>query len=374
MGKLVVRPMRRFVNGLAVAAVSGALVFGGSLIANADPDTVEQAQAQLDSLQEAASAIDQQYSEVQVQLDASQTKLAQTQSDLQAQESKVGALKSQVSQVALQTYRSQNVGTTTALLVSEDVDGFLSQLSTVERVQATSNQLLQDLQTEQANLSDIQRDQAATVAQITADNDRLAALDKESDDKVAAAQAVLDRLTVEEQARLAAAQAAAAAAQAARLAAQEAASAARTTSATVRSTTTTQTGTASAAAVKVSAPVASDGSKASAVVAFALAQVGKSYSMGATGPNSYDCSGLTSAAFRTVGVGLPRVASSQFGVGQSVSLSQLQPGDLVFYYSGISHVGIYIGNGQIVHAANPRSGVTTASVTSMPFQGGRRVL
>jgi cell wall-associated NlpC family hydrolase len=60
-------------------------------------------------------------------------------------------------------------------------------------------------------------------------------------------------------------------------------------------------------------------------------------------------------------------------VGQPVSLSQLAPGDLVFYYSGISHVGIYIGNGMIVHAANPRSGVLTASVTSMPFMGGRRV-
>ena len=73
------------------------------------------------------------------------------------------------------------------------------------------------------------------------------------------------------------------------------------------------------------------------------------------------------------GVGLPRTSQAQFGVGTPVSLSQLAPGDLVFYYSGISHVGIYIGNGMIVHAANPRSGVLTSSVTSMPFMGGRRV-
>jgi len=95
--------------------------------------------------------------------------------------------------------------------------------------------------------------------------------------------------------------------------------------------------------------------------------------MGATGPNAYDCSGLTTAAYRSVGVSLPRTSQAQYRVGTPVSLSNLQPGDLVFYYSGISHVGIYIGNGRIVHAANPRSGVTTASVTSMPFMGGRRV-
>jgi cell wall-associated NlpC family hydrolase len=78
-------------------------------------------------------------------------------------------------------------------------------------------------------------------------------------------------------------------------------------------------------------------------------------------------------AYAQAGVGLPRTSQAQFGVGQPVGLSDLAPGDLVFYYSGISHVGIYIGNGMIVHAANPRSGVLTASVTSMPFMGGRRV-
>ena len=101
--------------------------------------------------------------------------------------------------------------------------------------------------------------------------------------------------------------------------------------------------------------------------------MGKSYVRGGTGPNSYDCSGLTMTAFAQAGVGLPRTSQAQFGVGTPVGLSQLAPGDLVFYYSGISHVGIYIGNGMIVHAANPSSGVLTASVTSMPFMGGRRV-
>ncbi|HSN42773.1 MAG TPA: NlpC/P60 family protein, partial [Propionibacteriaceae bacterium] len=108
-------------------------------------------------------------------------------------------------------------------------------------------------------------------------------------------------------------------------------------------------------------------------VAFAKAQVGKAYRYGATGPNAYDCSGLTGAAYRSAGISLPRTARAQYGVGTRVSLGQLRPGDLVFYYSGISHVGIYVGNGMIVHAANPRSGVRYASVTSMPFMGGARL-
>jgi cell wall-associated NlpC family hydrolase len=112
---------------------------------------------------------------------------------------------------------------------------------------------------------------------------------------------------------------------------------------------------------------------AAVALAFALAQVGKAYVWGGNGPNAYDCSGLTTAAYKHAGITIPRTSQSQFNVGTPVTLAQLQPGDLVFYYAGITHVGMYIGKGRIVHAANPTSGVTTASVTSMPFQGGRRI-
>ena len=114
-------------------------------------------------------------------------------------------------------------------------------------------------------------------------------------------------------------------------------------------------------------------SAAAVALSFALAQVGKAYAWGGNGPNSYDCSGLTTAAYKQAGISLPRTSYAQFGVGTVVSLADLQPGDLVFYYSDISHVAMYIGNGRIVHAANPTTGVATASVTSMPFEGGRRV-
>ena len=112
--------------------------------------------------------------------------------------------------------------------------------------------------------------------------------------------------------------------------------------------------------------------RAAAAVQYALAQVGDAYVYGAAGPSAFDCSGLTMMSWAQAGVGLPHSSSAQFGSGPHVSSSALQPGDLVFYYSPISHVGIYIGNGLIVHAANPGTGVRVAGVFSMPYSGAVR--
>ena len=112
--------------------------------------------------------------------------------------------------------------------------------------------------------------------------------------------------------------------------------------------------------------------RAAAAVQYAMAQVGKSYVYGAAGPNSFDCSGLTMAAWATAGVGLPHSSSAQYGSGTHISESQLQPGDLVFYYSPISHVGMYIGNGMIVNAENPSSGIRVTGLHTMPYVGAVR--
>lgn len=113
--------------------------------------------------------------------------------------------------------------------------------------------------------------------------------------------------------------------------------------------------------------------RAERIIAFAVAQLDKPYVYGAAGPDAYDCSGLTMSAYRSVGITLPRTSNQQYSVGTRLTLAQLQPGDLVFYYSPVSHVAIYVGNGRIIHAANPRSGILYASVTSMPFMGGGRI-
>jgi peptidoglycan DL-endopeptidase CwlO len=112
--------------------------------------------------------------------------------------------------------------------------------------------------------------------------------------------------------------------------------------------------------------------RAAAAVHFAMAQIGKPYVYGAAGPNSFDCSGLTMAAWGAAGVGLPHSSSAQYGSGTHISASQLQPGDLVFYYSPISHVGMYIGNGMIVNAENPSAGIRVTGLYSMPYVGAVR--
>ena len=112
--------------------------------------------------------------------------------------------------------------------------------------------------------------------------------------------------------------------------------------------------------------------RAGAAVAYALAQVGDAYVYGAMGENAFDCSGLTMRASAQAGVSLPHSSSAQFGSGPRVSTSDLQPSDLVFYYSPISHVGLYIGNGMIVHAANPGTGVVVSGLHSMPYVGAVR--
>jgi peptidoglycan DL-endopeptidase CwlO len=341
--------LRKVGLSLLALALTGAFVFHGAGVANADPTTVDGARAQLAQLEQQQSELDAQYTEVQVKLQDSQKALDDARSDSAAQQAKVTTLKTQVSQIALQQYRSSGLDTTTQLLVTDDVQSFLSGLSTIKKANDNTASLLQDYQSAQADLADLQRSTEAETTQIAAQEVSLADLKKQSDDKVNAAQALLDKLT---------------AAQRQQLAAQQAA---------VNQQTAAATNT-SRSAVRTAIAVGPGGSaRAVAALNFALSQVGKSYVRGGTGPNSYDCSGLTMVSYAQAGIGLPRTSQAQFGVGTPVGLSQLAPGDLVFYYSGISHVGIYIGNGMIVHAANPSSGVLTASVTSMPFMGGRRV-
>jgi cell wall-associated NlpC family hydrolase len=103
---------------------------------------------------------------------------------------------------------------------------------------------------------------------------------------------------------------------------------------------------------------------AAAAVAYARAQVGKPYCYGGAGPGCYDCSGLTMMAWQQAGVGLPHSSAAQFNVGRRISASELQPGDLIFYYSPISHVSIYIGGGQRISATHTGDYVRVQSLGS----------
>jgi len=129
-----------------------------------------------------------------------------------------------------------------------------------------------------------------------------------------------------------------------------------------------------AAPAAVAAPAAAATHAAQVAVDTALSQQGKPYAWGGAGPSSYDCSGLVQYAYRAAGIQLPHSSRMQSGIGAPVSRANLQPGDLVFFYSPVSHVGIYIGNGQMVHASTYGQPVKIVNLDSMPgYNSARRV-
>ncbi|MDQ0941503.1 C40 family peptidase [Streptomyces sp. V1I1] len=126
----------------------------------------------------------------------------------------------------------------------------------------------------------------------------------------------------------------------------------------------------------LSAPTSNATGSAATVVAFLKAQLGDAYVMGASGPNSWDCSSLVQAAFRTVGVDLPRVSQDQSVAGTQVGTSNLQVGDILYWGGAGSayHTGVYIGDGKYLDAANPGKGVVIQDLSGYPASGAVRVL
>ncbi|MFJ2719941.1 NlpC/P60 family protein [Streptomyces sp. NPDC087437] len=117
-------------------------------------------------------------------------------------------------------------------------------------------------------------------------------------------------------------------------------------------------------------PVSAYERKAAKALAFARTQIGKPCVWGATGPGSYDCSSLTQAAWRAAGVALPRTTHEQVGSGAAIQLAELEPGDLIFFYGEVSHVGLYAGNGTMVHAPSPGASIREESIF---FAGPRAI-
>lgn len=108
------------------------------------------------------------------------------------------------------------------------------------------------------------------------------------------------------------------------------------------------------------------------VVAAALAKIGSPYGWGSAGPSAFDCSGLMFWSYAQNGKSIPRTSQAQLAGGTRVSLSELQPGDIVGYYPGVTHVAMYIGNGQVVHASDYGIPVQVVPLNSMPIQGAVR--
>ncbi|MFV0428871.1 MAG: NlpC/P60 family protein [Arachnia sp.] len=352
----------------------GAFAASFAVPAQADPDAVAEAKEALEKIQADASALDQEIIEASDRADEAATKLESLTGDLAAQEAKVDQMANDLGEIAALTFQTQGLHVTAQLITSGDDASFLNSLATIQNETDRSNAQIQAFQVEQARLDELRDDADATNTSLQNDLKAKEELASDYEAKAAEAEAVYDRLNAEEQERLRQLELERQRQQeeADRQAAEEAA--ASDDSSDSSSNNSNSSSSSESSSNDTTSNVTSSGSSRGEQAAqIALAQVGKSYVWGTSGPNTFDCSGLTSYAYRQVGINLTRSSRGQAGLGTPVSKSNLQPGDLVFYYSPISHVGIYIGNGKIVHAANPRSGVQVASLNLMPYSGARRV-
>ncbi len=340
----------------ALAALCLTALGGAVLVAtpsHADP-SIKSVQARVDDLYHQAEQASERYNGARERLAQARTRLAAVRADLHRERAKVRAVRQQVASAVVSEYQGSSLSSMKVFL-SDDPNAFIDQLTTVSQYRDQQSQMMATFAVEAKRLSMRQQQASRMVAQVAATERQMAADKASIDKKASQAKALLQRLKDKAAARAAAR--AAAAARASRSTAGRAASPSPT----------------AIPAPSAPAPSVPASGRAGAAVKYALAQVGKAYVYGASGPSAFDCSGLTMMAWRAAGVSLPHNSAAQMGYGTPVSRSQLQPGDLVFYYQPVSHVGMYIGNGKIVNAENPSVGVVVAPVDLMPYSGAVRI-
>jgi cell wall-associated NlpC family hydrolase len=391
--------LRRRARGVAIGAVallSASLLWTGSAIADpTNPTTADEAQqAYLDSSHRAgvlneevlvaqekesaavaaAVAAGEQVTATTTAADAARTQAQESDQEAAAYQAKVNAF-------ANASFRGARLDGVSAILTAGSAEDFLDQATSLDRVAADTQDTLDEAiaaRDAAAQAKSQAEAAAAAAAKAKADADAAAAgaqqatadataRKAELDAEAARYQELFDSLSEQER------QAAAAAEEQANTAANAAAEAPAEEPAEAASRSEDRTEIA-AETSEEPAPSAPAGSGAgAAAVAAALSKVGSPYVYGAAGPSAFDCSGLTSWAWAQAGVSIPRTSGAQAGL-PSVPLSQLQPGDLVTYYSPVSHVAMYIGNGQVVHASTSSRPVYVTSVSGAgPNASGHRV-
>ena len=350
------------------AAAAGTMVLVPS-VANADPQpTIAQVNDQLNTLYQQAAHADEAYNTAQDAEAKLQQQVDGINREITAEQATMTQTKSRLGSLAAAQYRSGGIDPTLQLLMQSDPSTMLNMSATVGRVQADNAGTLGLLAQQKADLAAKAREAAAKMALLDQQTKSAEATKKEFDGDVAKAQALLNSLQAQQRAELKAAQERQ---QAAALAAAQAASQHSTTTTTSSSGSGSGSGsgtTTNGGGTKLTIPSVSG--RAAAAVAFAQAQLGKPYIFGATGPGGYDCSGLTQAAWKAAGVEIPRTATAQMQGLPAIPGSSAQPGDLVFFYgnsSYVDHVGMYIGNGMLIHAPHPGASVEVVAVSSMPL-------
>ncbi|TMU94054.1 C40 family peptidase [Streptomyces sp. DASNCL29] len=294
--------------------------------------TPAQVKAKVDEYQREAEEATERYNGAREKADKARRTLDALRDQAARRTTRLNTARNALGAFATAQYRSGTIAPALQLALSSSPEQYLQRASLVERAGSRQAALIATIGRQERKLRQVRGEAADRLAALRASRAAAAHHKRTVQEKLAAADRLLDRLTLEQRQRL--------------LAARDGDKAA-------------------------DSPGPAAG-RAARAVSYAYAALGKPYVWGATGPHGYDCSGLTQAAWRAAGVALPRTTYTQINAGQRVTRDQLAPGDLVFFYSGISHVGLYIGGGRMIHAPHPGAPVRLAAVADMPFAGAAR--
>ena len=311
----------------------------GTAVADPGDDvvTADQAAARVAEASHELEVVTEELNEAKVLLQQHRDAARAATEAVQAAEGRLAALDGQIRQLARSAYTGSGISQFDVLLTSGSADEMVSQLGTLDAIAGHTNEVLGEvsLAADAAEESREAADDATAEAERAVEE--IAAQQRELEARIADYQREYDRLSAPQQELVAQAHGG---------------------------------GTSVPAPTGVVAP----SSAAQVAVDTALAQVGDPYVWGAGGPNAFDCSGLTSYAYAAAGVTLPHSSRMQSQMGVPVSRGELQPGDLLFYYSPTSHVAMYVGNGKMVHASTSSKPVMVVDFDSMGgFTHARRI-
>jgi peptidoglycan DL-endopeptidase CwlO len=319
---------RRISACTAGLTVIGGLAAYGGMAGAAPQPTVAQVQARINQLTTQFDQVSEQLDQASEQLSAAQSRLSQVRVRVQHANSQFQAAREAVAQTAAAAFEDTGATSTAGILTSGNPSAILQQGGLLLEQSGNRNAQTRQLLTDATELAAVQQQMQRTETGVAQLRGQLAAHKRSLGKLIDTEKATLDSLTVPQQQTV-----------------QN-----NTIGSGANGTTTaTYTG-----------PTSTQAQKA---VAFAYAQLGKPYQWGATGPGSYDCSGLVQAAWASAGVSIPRTTYAQWSALAHISLSALQPGDLL-YMDGIGHVVMYVGNGYIIDA--PETG---RDVEKVPLAG-----
>lgn len=332
--------------------------------------TQKDVQAQIDKLGTQISDLDEQYNQASIHLQKVQSQIQDSQNQSARAQADFLALQKVASAQAAAIYRAGAPSLLVAFLSSKNLDDFNKKMELISQVSDWQSGILTSLQIADQRAKVAQSDLSRELSQARSINDSLANQRKDLTDRLASEQKLLGQIT--EANRIAAAKAAAdrAAAVQTAMAARTAAAAEAAAAARVAAPSDTPGPSGSSPSDALPSVPASD--QAAVAVRAAMAQIGKPYVWAGSGPASFDCSGLTMSSWRQAGVVMAHSAADQYASFKHVSIDQLQPGDLVFFGHPIHHVGMYVGNGMMVHAPETGELVQVSPMSRGDFAGAAR--